>query len=145
MITTRSLRPNDYHAWQALWRGYLAFYETELAEHVYRTTFERLCSSDTITQNAIIAELGGEMVGLVHYIFHPHNWRVEDVVYLQDLFTAPQQRGKGVAKALINAVYHAGDKAGRPSVYWMTQEFNHQARHLYDQAGQLTPFIKYTR
>ena len=71
---------------------------------MYRTTFERLCSSAIITQNAIIAELGGEMVGLVHYIFHPHNWRVEDVVYLQDLFTAPQQRGKGVAKALITAV-----------------------------------------
>ncbi len=145
MVTTRRLQPNDYHAWQALWRSYLTFYETELAENVYRTTFLRLCSDDITAQNAIVAELGGEMVGLVHYIFHPHNWRVEDVVYLQDLFTVPQQRSKGVAKALINAVYRVSDEAGCPYVYWTTQEFNHQARHLYDQIGQLTPFIKYMR
>ena len=69
VITTRSLRPNEYHAWQALWRGYLAFYETELAEHVYRTTFERLCSSDITTQNAIMAELGGEDGGSWCIIF----------------------------------------------------------------------------
>jgi len=41
---------------KALWRGYLAFYETELAENVYRTTFERLCSNEITTQNAIVAE-----------------------------------------------------------------------------------------
>jgi len=46
---------------------------------------------------------------------------------------------------LIEAVYKAADDAGAPSVYWMTQEFNTNARKLYDRIGQLTPFIKYQR
>ena len=32
----------------------------------------------------------------MHYIYHPHNWRIEDVCYLQDLYAAPDMRGKGV-------------------------------------------------
>jgi hypothetical protein len=30
-------------------------------------------------------------------------------------------------------------------VYWMTQDFNANARLLYDRIGSLTPFIKYSR
>ena len=82
---------------------------------------------------------------LVHYIFHPHNWRTDDVCYLQDLFTLKKQRRKGIAKALIQAVYEAADANGTSSVYWMTQDFNLGARKLYDQVASLTPFIKYQR
>ncbi len=84
-------------------------------------------------------------MGLVHYIFHDHCWRPEGVTYLQDLFADPEIRGHGVGRALIEAVYAAADAAGRPSVYWMTQDFNATARQLYDRIGTLTPFIKYAR
>ncbi|MEO0864584.1 MAG: GNAT family N-acetyltransferase, partial [Pseudomonadota bacterium] len=46
---------------------------------------------------------------------------------------------------LIEAVYAAADAAGAPSVYWLTQDFNTQARKLYDRIGTLSPFIKYDR
>ena len=32
-----------------------------------------------------------------------------------------------------------------PEVYWLTQDFNHTARQLYDRIGTKSPFIKYTR
>jgi len=32
-----------------------------------------------------------------------------------------------------------------PAVYWLTQDFNTEARHLYDRIGVLTSFIKYVR
>ena len=54
-------------------------------------------------------------------------------------------RQKGIAKALIQAVYEAADTNGTSSVYWMTQEFNQKARKLYDQVASLTPFIIYER
>ena len=57
----------------------------------------------------------------------------------------PSVRGQGVGRALIEAVYAAADAAGCPSVYWMTQEFNAEARKLYDRIATLTPFIKYQR
>mgnify|MGYP002622223755 FL=1 len=54
-------------------------------------------------------------------------------------------RGRGVGRALIQAVYDAADAAGAPSVYWLTQDFNAEARKLYDRIGVVTPFIKYAR
>jgi len=96
-------------------------------------------------QNGLVAELDNIAIGIVHYIYHPHNWRAEDVCYLQDLFIDPHVRGQGIGRALIEAVYAAADANGTPSVYWMTQNFNTNARQLYDRIGKLTPFIKYSR
>ena len=93
----------------------------------------------------MIAESNGQVIGLVHAILHPHNWRVEDVCYLQDLYVVPDARGTGAGRALIEAVYAAADANGTPSVYWLTQEFNTTARQLYDRVAKLTPFIKYQR
>ncbi|MBZ8118211.1 GNAT family N-acetyltransferase [Roseovarius sp. LXJ103] len=143
--TIRPIAPSDEGAWRALWKAYLEYYETSVPEEVYQTTFKRLLSPDHAHQNALIAEQNGTPVGLVHYIYHAHNWRLEDVCYLQDLYADPSVRGTGVGRALIKAVYKAADADGCPSVYWMTQDFNHTARQLYDRIGTLTPFIKYSR
>lgn len=141
----RPLAPADRAAWGALWRAYLAFYETELPETVLDTTFARLTDPEVPEMGAYLAEIGGKPLGLVHYIFHRHCWRPENVVYLQDLYVDPAARGQGAGRALIEAVYGMADVAGSPSVYWMTQEFNVTARRLYDQVAQVTPFIKYQR
>ena len=84
-------------------------------------------------------------MGLTHYLFHRHGWRIENVVYLQDLYVDPEVRGTGAGRALIEAVYRAADEAGCPSVYWLTQDFNSTARQLYDRIATVTPFIKYQR
>lgn len=144
-LTIRPIEPADRTAWGDLWRAYLDFYETILPDAVYDTTFARLLSSDHPDQNGLIALLKGRPVGLVHYIYHAHNWRVEQVCYLQDLYAAPEARGLGIGRALIEAVYARADADGRPAVYWMTQEFNTTARRLYDRIATVTPFIKYTR
>lgn len=141
----RPLRPDDETAWKALWKAYLEFYETAVADEVYSTTFERLIDPARPNQFALVAELEGRIIGLVHAIIHPHNWRIEDVCYLQDLFVHPDVRGKGAGRALIEAVYAAADANGTPSVYWLTQDFNTEARLLYDRVAKLTPFIKYQR
>ena len=72
-------------------------------------------------------------------------WKTENVIYLQDLYADPEVRGTGVGRALIEAVYAEADKVRCPSVYWLTQDFNAEARKLYDRIGTLTPFIKYNR
>jgi GNAT superfamily N-acetyltransferase len=141
----RPLEAGDEAAWRGLWTAYLDFYETEVAEAVKAETFRRLRAPDHPDQNAIVAVDATGPVGLVHYIFHAHCWRIEPVCYLQDLFTAPHARGRGIGRALIEAVYAAADARGAPQVYWTTQHFNHTARRLYDEIGQLTPFIKYVR
>lgn len=144
-IEIRPLHAADEEDWRRLWTGYLEYYETAVTEEVYRVTFQRLLSEADNEFHGRIALVGGHPVGLVHYLFHRHCWKVENVCYLQDLFTDPAVRGRGVARALIERVYAEADEAGNPAVYWLTQEFNYRGRMLYDKVGVKTPFIKYNR
>lgn len=147
-VVIRPLTAEDKAEWRRLWTGYLEFYESEVSEEVYETTFSRLLAGNAGTDNeyrGLLAVIDGRPVGLVHYLFHRHCWKVEDVCYLQDLYADPEVRGQGIGRALIEAVYKAADEAGNPAVYWMTQEFNEVGRRLYDRIGKLTPFIKYSR
>lgn len=144
-MDVRPIAPADDVRWRALWRDYLAFYETTLPEAIYRTTFARLTDPAQTGQFGFLAWRGDRAVGLVHIICHRHNWRLEDTCYLQDLYVMPDARGSGVGRALIEAVYHRADADGCPSVYWMTQDHNAPARRLYDHVGRLTSFIKYVR
>jgi GNAT superfamily N-acetyltransferase len=145
LFEIRQLSDNDFINWKTLWKQYLEFYKTSVEDLVYETTFERLISSDHFSQNAFVAEQENELIGLVHYIYHPHNWKIEDVCYLQDLFVLKTARGTGVGRALIESVYLAADRNSTPTVYWLTQDFNEQARKLYDNIGTITSFIKYNR
>lgn len=141
----RPLRKGDEEEWRRLWTLYLEFYETSVPEGVYRTTFTRLLSDDPHEFHGLVLERPGGLGGLVHYLFHRHCWRVENVVYLQDLYVDEALRGSGCGRALIEAVYAAADADGCPSVYWLTQEFNYAGRMLYDRIGRKTPFIRYNR
>ena len=141
----RKLNKDDFDRWKILWSTYLAFYDSTVNELVYETTFERLVSNDNKAQNAIVACKNAEMIGLVHFIFHPDNWNIEDDCYLQDLFVAETARGGGIGRSLIEAVYAEADKRGSPSVYWLTEEKNKRARALYDKVARTTSFIEYTR
>ena len=144
-VTIRPLEAGDHDEWRRLWTAYLAFYESTVSEDVYATTWTRLLGDEPYDPNGLIALVDGKPAGLVHYIFHRHCWRTENVCYLQDLYADPAVRGTGVGGALIEAVYARADAAGCPSVYWMTQDFNATARQLYDRIATLTPFIKYQR
>lgn len=144
-VAIRPVSEADEPEWRRLWTGYLEFYGATVPEAVYRVSFGRLLGSDPHDHHGLIAERDGRPAGLVHYLFHRHMWRVENVVYLQDLYVDPEARGGGIGRALIEAVYAAADAARCPAVYWLTQDFNHTARKLYDQVGELTPFIKYQR
>ena len=144
-LEIRPLRASDEADWRRLWTGYLAYYETTVPEPVYASTFARLLGDDPQDFSGRIATVGGRPLGLVHYLFHRHCWKIENVCYLQDLYVDPQARGTGLGRRLIEAVYAAADANGTPAVYWLTQEFNAPARLLYDQVAKVTPFIRYIR
>ena len=120
----KELWKEDFSNWKILWKQYLQFYKSSVENIVYETTFKRLCSIKNPHQNAFVAVKNNSLIGLVHYIYHPHNWKVVDVCYLQDLFVLPTIRGTGVGRALIESVYLASDKNETSTVYWLTQDSN---------------------
>ena len=144
-LVIRPLKSDDESDWRRLWQAYLEYYETELDETIYRSTFARLLSDDPQEFHGLIAILDNQPIGLTHYVYHRSCWQIENKCYLQDLFVDPKFRGKSIGRALIEAVYAKADKAGCPGVYWQTQHFNEAGRRLYDRVGKLSPFIVYKR
>ena len=128
-----------------MWTAYLEFYETSVDDEVYEVAVERLLSEDTNEFQCLVAEMDGRLVGLAHFLYHRFMWSVEDTCYLMDLFAAPDVRGKGIGRALIEAVHAKAKSDGVPSTYWATQEFNYKGRTLYDKVAERTPFIIYEK
>jgi GNAT superfamily N-acetyltransferase len=143
-ITIRPLARTDRTGWEPLWRGYLAFYKTSVAEDVTDLTFARFFD-ETEPMHAIVAERDGKIVGIVHYIFHRSTWTKGSYCYLQDLFTREDARGGGVGRKLIEAVYERAKEQGASRVYWLTQESNATARALYDKLADRPGFIQYRK
>ena len=141
----RPLQASDRDVWLPLWRGYLAFYESDLPQSDQDATFTRLVDPAGDIFGFGWFDDDGTLLGIVHYFFHQHTWTDSQRCYLNDVFTLPEARGRGVARGLIEAVYEAAGEQGADQVYWTTQEFNSTARALYDKVAVKTPFIKYAK
>ena len=141
----RAVAQDDWDQWRDLWTGYLAFYETELADEVFETSFARLLSEELDQYRGLVAEREGALIGLAHYLIHRDLWSLHDTCYLSDLFVDPMARKSGAARALLIEVEQRAKAAGAATLYWMTQDTNTTARTLYDQVADLMPFVQYSK
>lgn len=139
-IEIAPLAAADRAEWEGLARGYKAFYGTELADLDYERTWRALLADERI--HGLGARLDGKLAGIAHYLFHAQIWS-PDCCYLQDLFTAKDARGRGVATALIEAVAGEARERGALKYYWLTKEDNRQARALYERIAAWKGFLRY--
>ncbi|MFJ8043449.1 GNAT family N-acetyltransferase [Kitasatospora sp. NPDC096147] len=140
MITIDRLGPDDRDAWETLFRAYLDFYQRVEPPETYDRSWQEF-QADT-RMHALGARLDGRLVGLTHFLVHA-NTSGPDVCYLQDLYTAADVRGQGVARALIAAVTEWAAARGCGRVYWMTHQSNATARRLYDKVAEDRGFVRY--
>lgn len=143
-MDTRMACDADFAQWLPLWQGYQTFYKTQIANEVTAKTWARFLDP-TEPMHCAVAEVDGNLVGMVHYIFHRSCWTAGDYVYLQDLFSDPQWRGQGVGRALIEHVYDIAAQAQAPRVWWLTHETNEQAMLLYDRIADKSGFVQYRK
>ena len=147
-LTVRFVARQDYEQWLPLWDGYNAFYgragATALAAEITQMTWARFFDAYEPV-HGLVAESGGRLLGLTHYLFHRSTTAIAPLCYLQDLFTNEAARGKGVGRALINAVYQQARLAGSPRVYWQTHETNLTACRLYDKVAEHSGFVVYRK
>src|SRR5580692_7241939 len=147
-LVIRLVAREDYDRWLPLWDGYNAFYgrsgATALSPDITRMTWARFFDAYEPVFG-LVAESGGQLIGLTHYLLHRSTTAIDPLCYLQDLFTGEAARGKGVGRALINAVYEQAKLAGSNRVYWQTHETNHTAMQLYDKLAERSGFLVYRK
>jgi GNAT superfamily N-acetyltransferase len=147
-IAVRPICQKDLSQWMALWNGYNAFYGrvgvTALPDATTQRTWSRFFDAYEPV-HALVAERDGKLLGLVHYIFHRSTISIAPTCYLQDLFTLEAARGRGVGRALIEAVYEVARLAQCNRVYWLTHNTNDTAIKLYDKVAQNSGFFVYRK
>jgi len=143
-LDVRSIATTDFDRWAPLWEGYNTFYQRTLPIEITRMTWSRFFDAYEPV-HAMVAERDGQLLGLVHYIFHRSTITIGPVCYLQDLFTVAAERGRGIGRALIAAVYERARAAGSTRVYWHTHETNLTAKQLYDKVAQLSGSVQYRK
>lgn len=147
-LIIRSAVPADFAQWEKLWEGYNWFYgragATALPDEITKMTWSRFFDAYEPV-HALVAEKNGQLLGLVHYLFHRSTIMIGPTCYLQDLFTAESARGQGIASALIESVYERAKAAGLQRVYWQTHETNLTAMKLYDKVAERSGFVVYRK
>jgi len=141
-VTIRDAMPGDEAGWRGLWDQYLAFYEVVLTPEVTSATWARLMDPASPVK-ARLAFDGGAMVGFAIHLHHPSTWVIGEDCYLEDLFLAPEARGKKIGKRLINDLIKLARARGWQRLYWHTDEDNAVARRLYDRFTPSDGHVRY--
>jgi GNAT superfamily N-acetyltransferase len=95
---------------------------------------ERL--AELLAEGAITVLLAGDPpLGIAVFRIRPSLWSTATDVYLEELYVAPRQRGKGNGRALLNAAIEAALEAGADHFELTTGETDTEARSLYESRG----------
>ena len=144
-VEVRAAAPSDALDWRRLFTAYGAFYETAFDGGTLDRAWTLMLEEGSGV-DALVAEVGGSVVGIAHVRSHPDTFSGGRDWYLDDLFVDPDARGAGVATALIEAVTARARAAGPVgSLRWITAADNQRAQRLYDRIARRTTWVTYER
>lgn len=135
----------DRAQWRRLWSANCAHFGARMAEDDDGELWRRIMDPNHAV-NALVCSTsasGGGLIGLAHYVLHPHTFSNRLVCYLEDLWVEPSARRTGVARSLIDALVARGRENGWRRVYWHTEADNTAARDLYDRIARATSYVRY--
>ncbi len=130
-LTIRPLVQNDFPQWLPLWDGNNM---DQRNEDVTTETWSRLLDPK-YPVHGLCAMQDDKMLGFVHYVIHPTTGSIEPVCYMQDVYVDPEQRRKGIARALVEEVAKVKTRENWARIYWLAEGDNEAAQELYKDIG----------
>ena len=89
-----------------------------------------------LAEGDVTVLLGGEGPdGVAVLYLHPSVWTESLDAYLAELYVAPERRGEGIGRALLEEAVDAAREAGAKYMHLGTSEDDEAARGLYESAG----------
>src|SRR5579862_2471348 len=74
--------------------------------------------------HVLLADWAGEPAGFAFYFFAYSTWQVRRVLYLEDLFVHPPQRGRGIGLALMRRLAAVAVAEGCGRFQWQVLDWN---------------------
>lgn len=140
--TVRPLAPTDETRWRVLFREYRTFYKLPESEDIVSRAWGWFMDPRHECK-ALVAEAHGEILGFAHHRRFSSPYTGTTGLFLDDLFTDPTARGRGVGRALIERLTEMAAAEGRAVVQWVTAEDNHRAQALYNTLATRTNWVTY--
>jgi len=143
-FVVRPAQATDRDLWEPLFLAYGVFYETAFSPDVINGVWDWICDEHHPV-SAFVADREGALLGFAHLREQADTFVAGPSWFLDDLFTAPEARGQGVGRALIEAVTaHAADHGGG-DLRWITAADNTPAQILYDTLATKTSWVMYEK
>lgn len=140
--TIRPLDATDESRWRVLFREYREFYKLPESEDIVSRAWGWFMDPRHECK-ALVAEADGEILGFAHHRRFSSPYTGTTGLFLDDLFTDPAARGRGVGRALIGRLTEMATAEGRAVVQWVTADDNHQAQALYNTLATRTSWVTY--
>jgi GNAT superfamily N-acetyltransferase len=84
---------------------------------------------------ALVAEAGGQVVGVALWFLTFSTWLGRHGIYLEDLYVRPEHRGQGLGRALLAALAAIAVEGGYGRVEWAVLDWNEPALAFYRSIG----------
>jgi GNAT superfamily N-acetyltransferase len=133
-VEIRPARTDEIEEMLPLIRAYCEFYEVEPYDDGIRQMFQTLIEHPE-QGTVFIARDGDGAAGFATLDWKWSSLKGARIGYLEDLFVAPESRGRGIADALIAACVERCREEGRPALEWLTAPDNHRAQRVYNRTG----------
>ncbi|MHA1158660.1 MAG: GNAT family N-acetyltransferase [Alphaproteobacteria bacterium] len=140
----RPVKADDRERWAGLFQAYAGFYETSIDSAAMDAVWTWIHDETTAFWCAVAETTEDGITGFTQFQAMHRSLSGGNVCYLSDLFVDPAVRGHGTGRALIDHVRHFAAGRGMPQVRWLTNQYNHEARRLYDTYQPRTDFILYS-
>ena len=143
-MAIRKASDEDLPALLPLLRGYCDFYEASPSDASLEHMARVLIDSPEEDGFLLVADADQEVIGFAACGWKWSSLRGARIAVLEDLFVAPEARGRGAADALIQAVAERARNNGAPAVTWLTAPDNHRAQAVYERVGGTSEtFLEY--
>ena len=141
-LTLRRASPNDYEHWAAMFDSYRLGAGLEASNPVAVRLWEWIIDPG-VAVDALLAESDGTLLGFAHYRRFPRPIMADEGLFLDDLFTVQEARGRGVARALLDRLVVETNSGGFALLRWTTKPGNAAARRLYDSYATVAESVTY--
>jgi GNAT superfamily N-acetyltransferase len=135
-VEITSATGDDLPGLMPLLRGYCGFYRTSPTDDALVALAQALIEAPDAEGMLLVAREGdSEVIGFATVSWKWSTTRGARIAVMEDLFVAPEARGRGAADALIAACADRAGALGAPVLTWMTAPDNRRAQAVYDRAG----------